>query len=137
MYSMNIWPVIVASVVGMGIGALWYSPYVFGKEWVALSNISKNDLESARARGMWKQYVIQLIAYFVMFSVFGFLVSASGTQNVTDAAFLGVLVWLGFVVANSVGDLLWANKPLKLIMINAIGSLLALVVGGAILGIWL
>lgn len=133
---MNFLPVFVATIVGMGIGALWYSPFVFGKEWATLSKISKSDMEASYARGMWKQYIVQFVTTFIMFAVLGFLISASDTQNGTDAAFLGLLVWLGFVAANSVGDMLWANKPLKLILINSIGTLLSIIVGGAIMGIW-
>jgi hypothetical protein len=103
MTSFNFWPVLVASVVAFAIGALWYSPILFGKEWMALSKISPKDIDDSSKKGMWKLYLTQLIATFVTFSVISFILSAVGgaTAGVfTDTS--GTSLFAGLVA----GDLI-------------------------------
>ncbi len=136
MATVNFWPILVASVVAFIISALWYSPILFGKEWMALSKISAADVEASKAKGMWKLYLIQFIVTLVTFSVLGFIITAAGPMSASDGAFLGFLAWLGFVATTAIGGMLWENKPLKLVLIQTISMLLNLVIGGSIIGVW-
>jgi len=136
MYTVNFWPILVAAIVAFAIGALWYSPILFGREWMILTKVTSADIAAAKARGMWKSYIAQLIVSLVMFCVLSFLIVATDTMTGSDGAFLAFIVWLGFVATESVGRFLWENKPFKLILISSIGSLITLVIGGAIIGAW-
>jgi hypothetical protein len=137
MYSINIWAIIVATVVSFGIGALWYSPVLFGKEWMSLMKIREADIANVRAQGgMWKSYLIHLVATLVSFIVLAFIVSATQIWNGSDGAFFGFLVWLGFVMPLHVSRLLWQKDPFKLVLIDTVQVLLSLVIGGAIIGAW-
>ncbi len=134
--TINFWPVLVAAVVAFGIGALWYSPVLFGKEWMSLSKISDKNIDEADSSGMWKRYVGQLIITIVMFAVLGFLVSATVSRTAGDGAFLGFIAWLGFSITASVGEMLWMKKPIKLLLISEVCTLITWIVGGAIIGAW-
>ncbi|MFA6315056.1 MAG: DUF1761 domain-containing protein [Candidatus Paceibacterota bacterium] len=136
MYSINFLPILISSVVAFGLGAFWYSPFIFGREWMTLTKISKSDMMATQAKGVWKSYLIQFIATFVTFAVLGFLISASGANSAADGAFLGIIVWIGFVLTDASGALLWERKPMKLILINTTITLMTLLVGGAIIGAW-
>jgi len=137
MNTIIIWPILVASVVAFAIGALWYSPVLFGKEYMSLMKISDKEVAAAKAKGgMWKLYVVQFITTVVMFGVLAFLIYASGTSNAKNGAFLGVLVWLGFPAMFDIGSLLWEKKPFKLVVIQSVVMLINLVIGGAVLGAW-
>ena len=135
MYTINYWSILVASAVSFGLGALWYSPILFGKDWMALSKISSADI-SAKAGSMLKLYVAQAIAVIISFLVLGFIISSTGVAGGTNGAFMAFLIWLGFSATESVGSLIWEKKPLKLILIQSVGTLVSLVVGGAIIGAW-
>ncbi len=135
MNSINIWSVIVAAVVSFGIGALWYSPILFGKEWASLIGLSAKDMEGMKA-GVWKAYVAQFIATLVSFAVLGFALAATGTDTASEAAFVGFLAWLGFSVPVGLSSLLWKKASFKLFLIEAVCSLLTLAIGGAIIGAW-
>ncbi len=136
MPTLNLWPIVVSSVVAFGIGALWYSPILFGREWMALTRLDDADLEASRARGMWKYYVTQLVATLVMFAVVTFFISETGSRTALDGAFIGFLSWVGFTLTEATGSLLWDKKPFKLVLIQIIGTLVSLVIGGAIIGAW-
>ena len=136
MNSLNFWPVLIASVIGFGISSLWYSPILFGKEWLALLEITDADMREMRERGVWRSYLSQLVAMLVTFSVLAFAVLSLNITNGSDGAFLGFLAWLGFMVPVSLSGWLWKKESFKLILIESIGYLLILVVGGAIIGAW-
>ena len=136
MYDVNFWSILVAAVVAFAIGALWYSPVLFGKEWMKLTQTSDSDISVAKAGGMWGSYVVHFIATLVSFAVLGFAIAATGSMNAGDGAFIGFLAWLGFVAVIGVSELLWEKKSMKLVMINTVQVLVGLVVGGMIIGAW-
>jgi hypothetical protein len=137
MYTVNIWAILVASVVSFGIGALWYSPILFGKEWMALSKISDKDIGDAQSKGMWKHYVIHFIFTVITFCVLAFIASATGLKTSGDGAFIAFVAWLGFILPGSVSELLWKKTPFKLVLIDSMNVLISLIIGGAIIGSWL
>jgi hypothetical protein len=136
MYSINIWPILVATVVSFGIGALWYSPILLGKQWMALTKLTDADMLAARERGVWKSYLVHLVASFVSFCVLAFIIAAVNVASGIDGAFFGFLVWLGFTLPLHISHLLWQKAPFKLILIDTAQILIGLVIGGAIIGAW-
>lgn len=136
METINLWPILVASIVAFVIGAIWYSPILFGKEWMALTGMNDKDLESAKSKGVVKLYVLQFIFTVVTFCVLGFAMSIIGTKTASDGAFLGLLAWVGFILPTGASSMMWEKKSFKLVLINTISILLTLVVGGAIIGAW-
>lgn len=136
MTSINFWAVLVASVVTFAIGALWYSPVLFGKEWMRLKHISEEDVTEESKRGMWKRYLAQFVSTLVFFCILGFFISATGSTSASDAVFLAFLAWIGFSVTTAVGDLLWNKTPFKLALINEVCALVSWLAGAAIIGAW-
>ncbi len=136
MTSINFWPILVAAVVAFVIGALWYSPILFGDQWLALKGMSKKDITADMKKGMWKFYIIQFIATIVTFIVLGFLVASIGTRSTGEGMFLAFIIWIGFSLTSAVGDVLWNKTPLKLAMLTEAATLVSWLVGGAIIGAW-
>lgn len=136
MYNVNLWSIVVASIVSFAIGAIWYSPILFGREWLALTKNKEPDVEDSEKKSILGKYVIHFIGTVISFCVFGFIISFSNSYNSLDGAFFGFLIWLGFIATTMMGDYLWNKSPFKLFMINSIGSLISLIVGGAIIGAW-
>lgn len=136
MENINIWSIVVASIVAFAVGAIWYSPILFGKEWASLVGMSDDDLRTAKAKGVTWLYVIQFILTVITFCVLGFAMSELGTQNASDGALLGLFAWIGFVLPIGASTLMWEKRAFKLVLINMICTLLTLVVGGAIIGAW-
>jgi len=136
MTHVNIWSIIVASVVAYVIGALWYSPVLFGKEWMRLKGISEKDITEESKRGVWKLYLVQLITTVVLFCVLGFIVTATGSITAGDGIFLAFIAWLGFSLMPAIGDMLWNKMPFKLLLITQVCALVSWLIGGAIIGGW-
>ncbi len=134
--DINIWSVIVATVAVFVIGAVWYSPVLFGKEWMSLTGCTDKEVSDAKTKGVVKYYVIQLIITFVTFCVLGFAMNTLGVDNTSDGAFVGILAWLGFALPMHIGSIMWERRPFKLVLINTVNVLLSFVVGAAIIGAW-
>ena len=50
--SVNYLAVVVAAVVSIIIGSLWYSPLLFGNVWMRLQRFTKKDMDKAKQKGM-------------------------------------------------------------------------------------
>jgi hypothetical protein len=135
MNSINYLPILVSALVAFGISSLWYSPFLFGKEWLALQKIDSAELDAAK-KGVWKSYLSEIVMSLITFSVLGFIISLIAIRGSTDGAFLGILAWLGFILPSAISSLLWKKESLTLILIDSINSLVVLTIGGAIIGAW-
>ncbi len=134
MTSMNFWPILVSAVVAFGVSALWFSPILFGNEWMRLADISEKDMSGKK--GLWKLYIVQFIITLVIFMVMGFLISTTGSRTVSDGVFLALLLWVGLSLTSAIGRMLWQKVPLKMLLIVELCTLITWLVGGAIIGAW-
>ena len=132
----NYLAILVAAIVAYVIGALWYSPALFGKAWMKLSGMTKKDLAKAKKKGMAKSYIGMFIALLVMTYVLAFIIEALGGVTVGAGAMVGFWVWLGFYATSLLGGVFWESKPWGLYFLNAAHYLVILLVAGGILGVW-
>ena len=136
MYTINFWPILISAIVSFGVGALWYSPILFGKDWLALMKISEKDIQDAQTKTMWKSYAAHFVANILSVGVLAFIIAISQATDATDGTLLGLVMWLGFVVPVGVSNLLWRKDPMKLVLIDTLQTLANLVISGAIIGAW-
>ncbi len=133
--SINYLAVLVAAIVSMVIGFLWYGP-IFGKAWMRLMKIDKKKIDEAKKKGMTTSYVVMFISALIMNYVLAHFVKYLGSRTFMDGMQAGFWLWLGFIATVQVGIVLWEGKPVKLYLINAAHYLVALMVTGGILAIW-
>ena len=134
--DINYLAVIVVAAVNMGLGAFWYSMSGFGKQWMKLSGITKEDIEKAKKAGMSKSYAISTAGSLVMAYVLSYIVDFSQAQTIIAGMLSGFWVWLGFVATVLLGSVLWENKSWNLYAINTCYYLVSLIIMGAILAVW-
>ena len=109
--------VIVAGVVGMVVGALWYGP-LFGKLWARLVGMTQEKMEEAKQKGMAKSYVIGLIGQLVTAYVLAYLIALTGSYSINVLVPLVFWIWLGLIMPIMIGGSLWEGKPWKLVLLN-------------------
>ena len=122
----------VAALATFVIGALWYSPLLFGNLWAKAHGFSKEQLRKTAGRA----FVVSLFCYLVMAFVLAVLVSYTGVSTVLQGAFLGLLVWIGFLATLGLTAHMFSRKPLSTYLIDAGYQLVYAVVMGVILGAW-
>ncbi len=137
----NYWAVLVAAVVNMVVGFLWYGP-LFGKTWLKLVGIPHDEaVKMASSKGMSKRYFIAFVGAFLIaltldhWIIFaGAYLNISGAWTGLNAAFW---IWLGFFAPVTATAWLWEGKPAKLWCFNASYYLVVLGIMGAILAAWM
>ncbi|OHA88263.1 MAG: hypothetical protein A2653_00800 [Candidatus Zambryskibacteria bacterium RIFCSPHIGHO2_01_FULL_43_25] len=129
----NFWIILVAAIVSMASGALWYSPAAFGNLWMKLSGITAETMEKAKSKGMKKPYTVSFIFEIVAVYVLAYFVFLINIETVSQVLSLVFFAWLGFVVPIFVSQTIWEQKPFKLFLLNSLQRLVALALAGIIL----
>jgi hypothetical protein len=120
--------VIIAAILNMLIGFVWYSKWVFGAAWMKLHNMkpeTKNQKMSLAYAGL----ISLVIAYFL-----AFFEAYLGVTTVTDGMFVGFCMWLGFVATTQISSVVWCKTPFKLFLIDTSCKLLSFLVMSGIIG---
>ncbi|HEX7966502.1 MAG TPA: DUF1761 domain-containing protein [Gammaproteobacteria bacterium] len=133
--NVNFFAVVLAAVATFGLGALWYSPFLFGKQWVAFNGYSADQIEAMRKRG-GKAYAVSFACYLVMALMFAVLLRITHISAIPAGIKLGGLLWLGFVATVGLTANLYSDKPLKAYLLDSGYQLVYLVVMGLILTAW-
>ena len=134
--DINYLAVLVAAVAAMAIGAFWYSPIGFGKQWMKLSEMTEKKIEDEKKKGMGKTYAVAFAGTLVMSFVLAYFVDYTQAMTIAEGIQAGFWLWLGFIATVQLGIVLWEGKPIKLYLINSAHYLTTLVVMGAILAVW-
>jgi uncharacterized protein YebE (UPF0316 family) len=130
--DVNYLAIFVGSVIYMAIGMLWYSPSFFGKKWSELTGLRSDAMKG----GVVSPYVWTFIASLVMFYALNILMKSIFAVGLIVGAKVGLLVGLGFVATNMLGDILFLKRPVTLWLINAGYPVFSLIIVGALFGIW-
>jgi hypothetical protein len=135
-FHINFLAVIIAAVVSFVIGAVWYSPVLFAKPWMAAHGFTLESM-AARRSTMARAYGISLICMLVMALVIDVLLVRMGISGAMHGARLGALLWLGFAATIGLTANVYSGKSNSLFLIDSGYQLVYMTVLGAILGTWL
>jgi len=134
--TVNIGVVLMASVVAMAIGSLWYSPLLFGKQWTKLVGFSEKQLKEMYAKGAAKSFAWGFFSNLVMIYFLAQLFAWTGVSSLGEGVRLVLAVWVGFILTLTAGSVLWEGKPFKLYLLNGLYWFVVLLANGFILATW-
>ena len=136
MVPVNYIAVLVAAVVNIVLGFLWYGP-LFGKPWMAMMGFTKESMDQAKKKGMAKNYALMALGSLVMSYVlahsFVFASTYTATTGVVGGLMVGFWSWLGFIAPVTMGTVLWEGKSWKLWILNSGYYFVGLLIMGVIL----
>jgi len=119
--------IVVAAVVRFAIGAIWYAPQVFGKQWQEADGIKGNPAQMPGA------LAVQALAGLVMAYVLARVIGHYSAENLIAGAFIGFMMWLGFVATILLPTVMFEKRSMNLFYIVAGYQLVSLAVMGAII----
>ena len=127
---------IVATIVNMIVGFVWYSPALFAKPWSKLTGRKMEDMGDGT-----KGYVITIIGAFVQaFILLHFVTYTAFFYPTYSRIAVGILTalwaWIGFVAIPQGVNTVFAGTRKKLWGINTGYFLVVLVINGVILAVW-
>lgn len=136
--EINYLAVLVAAVIPMVIGSFWYSPVLFGNQWMKLAGFSKEQIEKAKKdkAKMQKAYMGSAVAALLMSYVLANFVDYANAVTFVQGAMTGFWAWLGFAAASSLPSYLFEGRPVKLWKLNTGYNLVSLLLIGGLLAVW-
>ncbi len=131
-FGVNYLAVVVAAVVALVIGFIWYSPRVFGTRWMTYLGTTQAQLGNPGPTGLLVGVVASLLNAWVL----AVLALNLGGKSVTDGVLLGVLAWLGFMATITAAQISFEKKSWGLWVLNNAHNLLVQVIMAAIVATW-
>ncbi len=127
--------VLIAAIAGMLIGALWYSPLLFGKVWMRLMGMQMGMTPEGKSRAKMG-YAFGFIAALVSAYVLAHFVYLVATVSLSEGLILGFWLWLGFIAPVMLGMVLWEGRPWGVYFINVFYQLVSILAMSVILTLW-
>lgn len=109
-------PVIVAVLAAFAVSSIWYSPLLFGKQWITLRSQWMHIAPNPHIAS-WKP-LAEIARETIVAYVLSRFIKQQAIDRLTSALSLGFWVWLGFPVTMMVGASLWDDKPWALSLIH-------------------
>jgi hypothetical protein len=126
--SINLVAVLVAGLAHMATGLIWFSPRLFGKQWMELTQQEMKPARKWIAAGVIGHQLIALVLAVVVY--------LAGATTIFEGFVVAILIRIGFVVTLEVGELIWEKIPFKLFTIRIGNHFVALSVAAIILAVW-
>ena len=133
--DLNWLAVVVATLVYFALGALWYSPALFGNTWGKAAGM---DMENTQSPGP-AIYLAPLVTCFVSVLATGLLVVATGSDSVGNGICLGLVIGIGYVLTLFATTATFETskpQPWVWMIITASYHFLGLVIAAVILSAW-
>ncbi len=127
-FDASIWMIVLAVVVYMAVGALWYSPVLFAGPWMAALGKKKEDM----AGGNGAMYLVPAAGAVIVTVALAYLGHAMDLSGWIVGAILGFKAWFAFVATTTLTNRVFQGSPLKLYVIDMGYHLVGFVLAGAI-----
>lgn len=132
-HELNYLAIIVCGVILWLLGAVWYSPALFAKPWMAIIGINKDATKgSSMIAGMIASFICDLVLAFIL----AHFVIWTQAATFGWGAVVGFIVWTGFIAAPNLPQGIYEGRPFKLFAINSGYWLVGLLIVGGVLAIW-
>ncbi|WP_198650526.1 DUF1761 domain-containing protein [Saccharospirillum mangrovi] len=123
---MDILAVLLATVVGMGVGSLWYGP-LLGEEWRKAAGVTREQVAQSNFKLLMAATLLLELTMAIFFEL------AARDDTVMHGVQLGCLAALFFALAMAV-HYLFEHRPMRLYLINVGHTSLVFILMGAICG---
>lgn len=123
--------ILVAALINMVVGSLWYSKGLFGKEWAKLTG---RKIEEMSGGGIG--YGVAAIGALIQSWILAHFVVYAGSNTFAEGLVTAFWLWLAFVAVVSAVHLVFEGRSWLLWKINAGYFLVVLLINGGLLAAW-
>lgn len=133
--DINFLAVLVAAGATFALGALWYSPLLFARQWVAAHGLTPEQVEAMR-KSTGPAYGVTFVCWLAMAAALAVLTQRIGVDTALGGLKLGVLCWAGFAATVGLSGHMFSERRLSGYLIDTGYQLVSLLGMGVILAIW-
>ena len=105
--------IVLAAFFSFAASSIWYSPMLFGKQFIALSGADTN----AAPAGL--KIAAEVLRNLLLAFVISGLLTRRRTVKLSELLGFAAMLWLGFPLTLLSGSVLWQNVPIQLALIHA------------------
>lgn len=131
--GINVWAVVVVWLVNIIVGAFWYSPAGFAKQWTKYTGVDILKIPQDKAT---KILVAVAFSGLVQAIILAVVIHSLGVATAIDGLIAGLVLWLGLTAATTVGVSLYSRFGWKFWWLNSSYFLVVMAVNSIILAIW-
>ena len=132
----NLPALLVVAVLQVVLGFVWYSPVLFGNTWARAMGKSEAEARAAMKEGALWATIVSFVGALVMAFVLRHAVASAGATSIALGMVVGFWSWLGFIAVVMVNAVMYERRPWPLFFVNAGFYLVALLIAGAILAVY-
>ncbi len=131
----NIWAVLVSAIAFWVLGALWYSPVLFGKRWQKEIGMNEEELKKANMAVIFGTSF--LIMLFMVWAL-NFVINSHKAEDVSlfQGLHYGVFTGFFFGMLTMGINYLYQRRSIILWVIDGLYMVLGMGIAGMILGAW-
>ncbi len=132
-HGMNWIAVLAAGIAAWALGALWYSPLLFGKAWQKESGLTEENIKNANMPLIFGTSAVMMI---IMSAGLAMFFQGDEMMNAVKGLKMGLMTGLLFVAPSTAINYLYQRKSFKLWLIDAAYQVALLALAGTIVGAW-
>ena len=131
----NVWAVLVASVAFWALGALWYSPVLFGKRWQKEIGLK---MEGPKKGNVAMVFGLSFLMMLFMVWALNFVINSHKAEDVSLLIGVHYGAFMGFFFSMlTMGiNYLYQRRSIVLWLIDGFYMILGLGIAGMILAVW-
>ncbi|MEK7250519.1 MAG: DUF1761 domain-containing protein [Bacteroidota bacterium] len=126
--------ILVAAIIPMVVGGLWYSNMLFAKQWMAL--MGKTEEEIKKDFNPARTYGITFVMCIVMAYVMDYFVHYTMSATFLQGAKIGFALWLGMAVTTAYQSVTFQGVKQGLYTMNMGYNLVSMLLMGGVLAVW-
>mgnify|MGYP000868705321 CR=1 FL=1 len=139
--EVNYLAISLAAASSMVVGAIWYTPAVFGKQWQKLANVNPEkrmkQMNASQIAVMYiSTFVASLLTAFILAHVAYFSNHFFKDSFLQDSLTTGVWIWLGFTAARIFVHDTFEDRSRKLTLLTVGHEFVTIMVMALIIGAW-
>lgn len=131
-FGVNYLAVIIAALLALVVGFLWYSPKAFGDRWMAYLGTTQAQLGNPGPTGMLTGVLASLVNAWVL----AVLALNLGATTLGDGLTLGILCWLGFMATITAAQISFEKRPWGLWLLNNAHNVIVQILMAVLVTIW-
>lgn len=131
--GLNYLAIVGAWLIACGVGAMWYSPVGFAKQWAKLTSVDIMKIPQKEATNILMSVVLSSLVQVLTLAI---VLNSLGVTTAKDGLIVGLLLWLGLTTATTVGVTLYQRRSWKFLWLNASYFLVVMAINSVILSVW-
>lgn len=131
-FAINYFAVIVASLVKVALGAVWFNFRFNIKAWEAATGLIAADTKQRARIGV----SVDIVSTLVLAWILAHVIAYAGVTDIRGGLKIGFLCWLGFVLALRLPALIWDKRNPRFFVSSQAFTLIAFLAMGGIIADW-